>query len=85
MNDSGIIETLFSKTFRIAQNNLAGVTNRELDIMRNLASGKTSKEIGKELYISPHTVDTHRRNLLRKLGCRSVVELAQIAYRNGIF
>ena len=84
ISESGFAETFFSKTFRSVPDEISDVTDRELDILRNLAAGKTSKEIGEELFISPHTVDTHRRNLLSKLDCRSVVELAQLAYRNGL-
>jgi len=84
ISESGFSETFFSKTFRKIPNAIGEVTDRELDILRNLAAGKTSKEIGNELFISPHTVDTHRRNLLKKLECKSVVELAQIAFRNGL-
>jgi DNA-binding CsgD family transcriptional regulator len=78
-----VVETLFSKTYgeEISRYEL---TKRELDILRNLATGKTSKQIGNQLFISPHTVDTHRRNLLKKMDCSSVVELAQIAFRNGL-
>ena len=78
-----VIETIYSKNYseNIAHYNL---TNREKDILRNLASGKTSKQIGEQLYISPHTVDTHRRNLLKKLQCSSVVELTRIAFRHGL-
>ena len=84
ISESGFSETFYSKTYRTVPEAIGGVTDRELDILRNLAAGKTSKEIGKELHISPHTVDTHRRNLLSKLGCRSVVDLAQVAYRSGL-
>ena len=84
ISDSGFSETIFSKTYQPISNALSGLTDRELDILRNLAAGKTSKQIGDELYISPHTVDTHRRNLLKKLDCRSVVELARFAYENGL-
>ena len=84
ITDSGFSETVFSKTYQSISNDISKVTDRELDILRNLATGKTSKQIGDELYISPHTVDTHRRNLLKKLNCSSVVELAKIAYKNGL-
>lgn len=78
-----VVETLFSRTYgkEISRYEL---TKRELDILRNLATGKTSKQIANQLFISPHTVDTHRRNLLKKMDCSSVVELAQIAFRNGL-
>jgi len=79
-----VYETIFSKVYNPITNALSDVTGRELDILRNLATGKRSKEIARELFISPHTVDTHRRNLLKKLECNSVVELAQIAFKYGL-
>lgn len=60
------------------------LTAREMEILRHVAIGQTSKEIAAQLFISPHTVDTHRRTLLKKLGCRSVVELTQVAFNNGL-
>jgi DNA-binding CsgD family transcriptional regulator len=79
-----IAEILFSKVYTSPTNPINQITNRELDILRNLAAGKTSNEISKELFISTHTVDTHRRNLLKKLNCKSVVELARLAFKNGL-
>lgn len=76
--------TILSKSSSPIGSVLNNITSRELDILRNLAIGKTSKEIGDELYISHHTVDTHRRKLLKKLKCRTVVELAQLAFRNAL-
>jgi len=84
VNESGLIETIFSQIYQTTSNDISELTSRELDILRNLATGKTSKQIGDRLFISPHTVDTHRRNLLKKMNCRSVVELAQVAFRNGL-
>ena len=82
--ENQVIETIFSKTYNRVGSSFPDVTNREMDILRNLATGKSSKEIGKKLFISPHTVDTHRRNLLKKLQCNSVVELARLAFKNGL-
>lgn len=79
-----ISEVIFSKVYTSSTNPINGITNRELDVLRNLAAGKSSKEVAKELFISPHTVDTHRRNLLRKLKCKSVVELTRLAFRNAL-
>lgn len=84
INESDISETIHSQSFNASSSKLDGITTRELDILRNLASGKTSREIADELFISKHTVDTHRRNLLKKLECKSVVELARIAFANGL-
>ncbi len=81
---NNISETIFYKNYTTPKSSLNNITAREMDILRNLATGKTSKEIGEALYISHHTVDTHRRNLLSKLKCKSVVELARFAFKNGL-
>ncbi|GAL63316.1 LuxR C-terminal-related transcriptional regulator [Algibacter lectus] len=52
-----------------------GISNRERDIIRLLVLNKTSKEIGVSLNISSNTVDTHRRNILKKLNISSTGEL----------
>lgn len=81
---NNISGTIFSKSYSHSETSIDNITTRELDILRNLSAGKTSKEIGRELYISSHTVDTHRRNLLKKLNCKSVVELARFSFKNGL-
>jgi len=54
----------------------AGLTEREIEVLRLLASGKATKEIAEELHISTNTVITHRKNLSVKTGIRSVSGLA---------
>lgn len=81
---NNISETIFSRKFTNPKSSIHDITVREMDILRNLSTGKTSKEIGEALFISPHTVDTHRRNLLKKLKCKSVVELTRFAFKNGL-
>ena len=78
-----VSETVYSKVYTNLQSKL-NITNREIEILRYLATGKTSKEIGQRLFISPHTVDTHRRSLLRKLDCNTVVELTKVAFQNAL-
>ncbi len=51
------------------------LTDREKQVARLLCEGKTSKEIAKQLFISPNTVNTHRKSLLKKMGYRSTNEL----------
>jgi DNA-binding NarL/FixJ family response regulator len=51
------------------------LTDREIEIINLLLHGKSSKEIGEMLFISKHTVDTHRRNILEKIGISSSSEL----------
>lgn len=52
-----------------------GISNRERDVIRLLVLDFSSKEISKKLSISSHTVDTHRRNILKKLNISSTGEL----------
>lgn len=79
----GMSRTVFSKIYSPFKLQYE-ITKREEEILRHLASGKTSKEIATKLFISPHTVDTHRRNLLKKTKCKSVVELTRMAFNNGL-
>ncbi|WP_106855119.1 LuxR C-terminal-related transcriptional regulator [Caballeronia novacaledonica] len=55
--------------------NASMLTERERDVAALLVHGMTSKEIGKELSISPRTVDIHRASLLRKYGARATQDL----------
>jgi DNA-binding NarL/FixJ family response regulator len=60
------------------------LTGREREIVQLLAEGKTNKEIAGILNISVKTVDTHRANVMEKLGLRSFSELIRYAVRNYI-
>ena len=60
------------------------LTGRELEILSMVGSGKTSKEIGAELFISENTVRNHVRNILDKLGMSSRFEAVNWAYREGL-
>jgi DNA-binding NarL/FixJ family response regulator len=57
---------------------------RELEVLRRVATGLSSKEIGAALNISPRTVETHRASLMRKLDLHSVAELTQFAIQKGL-
>jgi len=52
------------------------LTARETEILDFIARGLTSKQIARELNISPYTVNTHRDNLRRKLGAHNGAQLA---------
>lgn len=62
----------------------ASLTARELDVLRHIVAGRTNKETAAELGISHRTVETHRENILKKLGVRSVAELTRFALETGI-
>ena len=59
------------------------LTGREIDVLRLIAEAKTTKEIASILYISEPTVNTHRRNLLRKLGFDNSSHLVRYAIKHG--
>ena len=56
---------------------------REKEILNKLIQGRTSEEIGKELFISKETVNTHRRNMLAKCGVKNSMELVNLSITNG--
>lgn len=60
------------------------ISEREKDIIRCVACGKSNKEIAEELFISPHTVATHRRNINAKLGIHSSAGLTIYAIIHNI-
>jgi two-component system nitrate/nitrite response regulator NarL len=60
------------------------LTQRELDIIRLCALGKTSKEIADELFISARTVESHKNKIFNKIGCDSTTEMVNYAFLNGL-
>ncbi len=63
---------------------LARLTGRERQILRLVARGLTSRQIGQDLRISPRTVETHRQNIMRKLEVRNVAGLTRVALHLGL-
>jgi DNA-binding CsgD family transcriptional regulator/tetratricopeptide (TPR) repeat protein/Mrp family chromosome partitioning ATPase len=63
---------------------LAGLTERELEVLQLLAAGHSNKEIGSELFISPKTASVHVSNILAKLSAGSRTEAAAIAHGQGL-
>jgi DNA-binding NarL/FixJ family response regulator len=61
-----------------------GLTEREVDVLRLLAEGRTNREIGEALFISPKTVSVHLSSIMRKLGVRRRADAARIA-RKTVF
>lgn len=60
------------------------LTEREIQIIKLIAQEKSSKEIASELFISERTVETHRKNILRKTNSKNIVGLIRFAYENNI-
>ncbi len=60
------------------------LSTREREVLQLLAEGNSSKEIAAALSIAVPTVETHRRQIMEKLGLRSVAELTKYAIREGL-
>jgi DNA-binding CsgD family transcriptional regulator len=67
-----------------ARPSLAGLTPRELEVLRLLVEGRSNRQIAEELFISGKTVSVHVTNLLSKLGVHSRLEAAALARRFGL-
>jgi DNA-binding NarL/FixJ family response regulator len=63
---------------------LGRLTTREREIIQLLAEGKGNKDIATRLNISVKTAETHRTNLMRKVGAHSLADLTRFAIRNGL-
>lgn len=60
------------------------LTTREMEILKLIAEGFTNKEIGEQLFISHRTVDTHRTNMMRKIGVNNLAGLISYAIKYDI-
>jgi DNA-binding CsgD family transcriptional regulator len=62
----------------------AGLSRREVEVLRLVSVGRTNREIAQGLFLSPRTVDMHVRNILTKLDCRSRTEATRRAAELGL-
>ena len=72
-----------SPATRLSQDALAQLTDRERDVLEQVAAGKSNTEIAAALYLSVATVKTHIGRLLAKLSCRDRAQLVVAAYETG--
>lgn len=59
------------------------LTMKEIEIVKLIAQGMTSKEIADKIFVSPRTVDTHRHNILKKLNIPNAAQLSRWAMEKG--
>lgn len=84
LNDnSERIESMFKNLIQSSKQ-YVDLSEREEEILKLLATGSNTKSIAESLYISPHTVATHKKNILKKTHKNSVIELVSYAYECGI-
>jgi len=79
------VKELLSRPTKSQLEGIPRLTKRERQILFLLAEGKTSQKIGEELFLSPLTIDTHRKNLTQKFNVKNVAELIMAANQHQIF
>lgn len=74
----------YFRGINIKKNDIGELSNREKEIIQCLSEGMNTKAISNNLFISEHTVKTHRRNIMHKLQVKTSAELIKLAMQNGI-
>lgn len=62
---------------------LSSLSDREITVLRQLAQGRSNKEIGEDLALSNKTISCYKRRVMDKLNVRTLVDLVEIAKRNS--
>jgi DNA-binding CsgD family transcriptional regulator len=80
------VDVIFEKHFNAKDDHCEPVqlSQRETEVVQLIAQGQTGKEIATKLFLSHHTISTHRKNILKKLRVNSTSELILYAIRFGI-
>lgn len=60
------------------------ITTRELEVLHLIAYEHSSKEIGTKLFISTQTANTHRKNIMIKLGVKNTAGMVRVAFERGL-
>ncbi len=81
---TSILDSYLHKDTEETVDLLKDLTDREKEILRNVAQGMSNKEISQELNIAEKTVITHRTNFMRKLSLHNVQEITLFAVRNNL-
>lgn len=79
-----VVDSYVNRVFPAELSPLANLGDREREVLQHLAEGSTSKEIATSMHISFRTVETHRRNIMKKLDLHNVAELTRYAIREGL-
>jgi len=80
-----VVETLLKENLTSKnKNSNTHLTKKEFEIIHLIAQGLTTKEIAAKDFLSVHTINTHRKNILKKLGFNNSSELIMYAIKTGI-
>jgi DNA-binding NarL/FixJ family response regulator len=77
-------DLIFESLFSAVKSEVPAITRREKDVLTQIAEGHSNKIIADKLFISQHTVDSHRKNLLSKLDAKNTAELVKKAMERGL-
>ena len=81
----GVVDDYVALSSSIGENpDFVSLTDREREVLQELAEGKTTRDMAAALGVSVKTVETHRRNIMEKLNLHSVAELTKYAIRAGV-
>jgi DNA-binding NarL/FixJ family response regulator len=78
------VEAESRRSFRSQFANKMKLTNREMELVPLLADGRTAQEIADLLFLSHHTIETHRKNIFKKLQINSLVDLVNFVHENKL-
>lgn len=78
------VQKAMANTIFHSLGNTPRLTKREKQILKLVVSGKTNNQIAEELFISPLTVETHRRNLMKKMKASNTASLVKIAIEKAL-
>ncbi|MDI9342673.1 MAG: response regulator transcription factor [Sediminibacterium sp.] len=79
-----VAETLTERVNRYTETEDVSLSKREIEIIKELSKGLTTKEVAEKLFISFYTVETHRKNMLAKLQLTNTAELILYAAQSGL-
>lgn len=82
-----VLDIVFNKhLYKKTEDNCdaTSLTSRETEVACLIAKGNTNREVAEHMYLSPHTIHTHRKNIMKKLGIRSASELTLYAVSTGL-
>jgi DNA-binding NarL/FixJ family response regulator len=75
----------FRNTVTIPESNVETIlTKREIEILQLICREMSNQQIAEQLFLSVGTVDTHRKNIIQKLGVNNTVGLVRYAFRQGL-
>lgn len=79
-----VLKELISPSLEKEETPLENVTRRELEIIRLIAQEMSTNEIAEKLFVSTGTVETHRHNILRKLGVKNAIGIIKYAMKHNL-